>query len=75
MPPQDDIFAAALRLPESDRAKLANQLLESLDSPEPKADEAWRVEVERRAREVLDGKVDLLDYDEVMAELRTLDEQ
>ncbi|MCG8418223.1 MAG: addiction module protein [Proteobacteria bacterium] len=73
MPRQDDVFAAALSLPESDRAKLANQLLESLPPPEPKANEAWSAEIERRAREVLDGTVDLLDYDEVMAELRTLD--
>ena len=36
--------------------------------------EAWRAEIEKRAREVLDGTIELLDYDQVMAELRALDE-
>ena len=69
------IFTAALSLPESDRAKLASQLLDSLDATEPNAAEAWRSEIERRALDVRDGNVELLDYDEVMAELRALDNQ
>jgi putative addiction module component (TIGR02574 family) len=75
MSPRDEVFAAALSLPEADRAKLANQLLDSLDAPEEEAAEAWRVEIERRAREAIDGKVELLDYEEVMAELRALDSE
>ena len=67
------MFAAALGLPEDERAKLANQLLESLDMPDEEAFEAWRLEIERRARDVLEGKIELLDYDEVMAEMRALD--
>jgi hypothetical protein len=33
------------------------------------------VEIERRAREVIEGKVELLDYDDVMAELSALDRE
>lgn len=73
--PPDDIFAAALKLPESERAKLATRLLDSLDAPQARSDEAWSAEIERRARDVIEGNVELLDYDEVMDELRTLDEQ
>jgi hypothetical protein len=60
---------AELSLPETDRARLANQLLDSLVVPDERARDAWRVEIERRAREVIEGKVELL----VMAELSALD--
>jgi putative addiction module component (TIGR02574 family) len=73
MSTRDELFAAALGLPEDERAKLANQLLESLGMPDEEASEAWRLEIERRARDVIDGKVELLDYDDVMAEMRALD--
>ena len=69
------IFTAASSLPEPDCAKLAIQLLDSLDATEPDTAEAWRSDVERRAREVRDGKIELLDHDEAMAELRALDNQ
>ena len=75
MSTRDEVFAAALGLSEPDRAKLANQLLDSLAAPEERADDAWRVEIERRAREVIEGKVELLDYDDVMAELSALDRE
>jgi putative addiction module component (TIGR02574 family) len=72
MSTREDVFAAALSLPETDRARLANQLLDSLIAPEERAGDAWRVEIERRARDVIEGKVELLDYDDVMAELGAL---
>jgi putative addiction module component (TIGR02574 family) len=68
-------LAAALSLPETDRARLANQLLDSLVVPDEQADDAWRMEIERRAREVIEGKVELLDYDDVMAELSAIDRE
>ena len=73
MSTRDEVFAAALGLPEDERAKLANQLLDSLGMPDEEASEAWRLEIEQRARDVIEGKVELLDYDEVMAEMRALD--
>jgi putative addiction module component (TIGR02574 family) len=73
MSTRDEVFVAALGLSETDRAKLANQLLDSLVVPDERAGDVWRVEIERRAREVIEGKVELLDYDDVMAELSALD--
>jgi hypothetical protein len=51
-----------------------DQRNDSPESADEQVAEAWRVEIERRAREVLDGTIELLDYDQVMAELRALDE-
>ena len=47
-----------------------NDLLASLDSEDadPHADALWTTEIERRARDVADGKVILVDADEVHAE-------
>lgn len=65
-----DVFADALALPAKERARLARELLESLEEEaDPGAAEAWRTEIERRAREVEDGSVTLNDWDEVRASL------
>ena len=51
-----NVFSDALTLPRRERAKLAHELLVSLDAQEdPGAAEAWLVEIDRRAREVEDG--------------------
>ncbi|MGB8295477.1 MAG: addiction module protein [Polyangia bacterium] len=39
------------------------------DATDPQAEALWATEIERRAREVADGKVDLVDADEVHAEI------
>jgi putative addiction module component (TIGR02574 family) len=51
----------ALHLPQEDRARLALRLLESLDEEfTTDADKLWADEVSRRAREIDEGKVDLI---------------
>jgi predicted kinase len=40
----------------------------SPDEIDPRAEELWTAEIERRAREVAEGKVTLIDADEVHAE-------
>ncbi|MFY9621990.1 MAG: addiction module protein [Pyrinomonadaceae bacterium] len=68
----DDIIKDALSLPPGARAMLADHLLESLDWDEQKEiDEAWAAEAERRMQEIRDGKVQTIDGEEVMRELRT----
>ncbi len=53
----DEILSAALSLPPGARAMLADHLLGSLDSPNQKQiDAAWAPEIERRIREVDEGK-------------------
>lgn len=55
---------AALALPDDQRAKLAKNLLWSLDgSPETNVDAAWIQEIERRARELADGSVESVDWE------------
>lgn len=54
-----DLLQTALALPADDRAELAAVLLESLESDpddeEHVFSEAWRTEIEARARRVLNG--------------------
>jgi putative addiction module component (TIGR02574 family) len=61
----------ALSLPEKERAALAHDLIASLDAggADPGADAAWVSEIERRAREVAEGKVTLADANDVHAEV------
>jgi putative addiction module component (TIGR02574 family) len=59
----DDLLRAALELPPPERAKLARELLESLDeSSEPGVEQAWLAEVTRRAQELADGTVEPVDW-------------
>jgi putative addiction module component (TIGR02574 family) len=68
----EQILRAALELPPLTRAMLADHLLQSLDGPNQKEiDEAWAVEIERRIREIDEGKVELIPGDKVMEELRS----
>ncbi len=48
----------------------ADDLIASLDAEDadPNADALWAAEIDRRARDVADGKVALVDADEVHAE-------
>ena len=65
-----ELRANVLSLPTEERAALAHDLIASLDAedPDPNADALWAAEIERRSREVTEGKVALVDADEVHAE-------
>lgn len=53
-----EILTSALKLPDSDRAALAAQLIESLDqSRDAGAEKAWEAEIARRLVELDSGKV------------------
>jgi putative addiction module component (TIGR02574 family) len=66
-----DVFSEALRLPIEDRARLALELLRSLDDePEPGAAEAWDAEIERRGAEVDAGTADTVSLEEFEAHIR-----
>jgi putative addiction module component (TIGR02574 family) len=72
MMPRDlkELIRETVELPESDRAMLAGVLIESLD-PKPTAEvkAAWSREIERRVREIDDRTVQLVDWEDVRAEL------
>ena len=58
-------------LPGRDRARLAKELIASLDGPpEDGAEQAWAAEIERRAAEVDLGAVKLLDWESVRGQTR-----
>jgi putative addiction module component (TIGR02574 family) len=72
---QKQVAAKALALPRQARARLARQLLESLDPPEEKIskkewDRLWKIELEKRIEELESGKVKAIPAAQVMAELR-----
>ena len=65
-----ELIREAVELPESDRATLAGVMIESLDpKPTPQVRAAWSKEIERRVREIDEGTVELLDWENVRAEL------
>ncbi len=58
MSPTDRLIQDALSLPDGERARLAKELLASLEPPGPepdRTDEEWIAEIERRARDALSG--------------------
>ncbi|MGH9365985.1 MAG: addiction module protein [Thermoanaerobaculia bacterium] len=60
-----------MKLPDRDRARLAKELIASLDGPsEDGAEQAWAAEIDRRAAEVDSGAVKLLDWESVKAQTR-----
>ena len=77
-PAFEALIDQALKLPEEERGALATRLLRSLepdDGDEPSAQEweaAWSAELDRRVREIREGSVELVDGDEVLAELRDI---
>lgn len=54
---RDDILRKALTLPERDRADLIGALIDSLDAEVEEGEDAWRAEIERRAKELESGAV------------------
>lgn len=62
------IVAEALRLPRAARARLTKKLILSFDDAqaESKSGAAWLAEVDRRRKEVADGKHVLIPHEEVM---------
>lgn len=61
-----DLLQEAMKLPPEARAALAGSLLESLDTDvDPDAEAAWSTEIERRLREIEQGTVNTVSWDEV----------
>jgi putative addiction module component (TIGR02574 family) len=65
-----DVANAALALPPAARAMLAEDLVASLEASQEEVDEAWRIEIQRRVKEIKEGKVQLIPGEQVMSELR-----
>jgi putative addiction module component (TIGR02574 family) len=65
----DQLEAAVLQLPASQRARLAERLIASLDE-DAEVEEEWRIEAERRDRELTEGKVAGVSPDSALASAR-----
>ena len=61
---------AARKLSASERAALIDDLLASLDAPDPRIDALWAEEAERRLAAVDSGEMPARDAEEVLADLR-----
>ncbi len=67
----EEILSAALSLSPGARAMLADHLLNSLNAEDQKRiDAIWGEEAERRMQEIREGKVQPIDGEQVMKELR-----
>ncbi|WP_255217551.1 addiction module protein [Myxococcus sp. AM010] len=73
MATKEDLLSDVLRLPPEERAEVAHKLLLSLEegAEDPEAQAEWSAEVERRAREVLDGRVKTVSWAQLEERIRT----
>ncbi|MCC6379103.1 MAG: addiction module protein [Burkholderiales bacterium] len=66
-----DVLADILRLPAEERARLAKELIRSLDGePETGAARAWEAEIESRGAEVDGDVTDAITLDEYRTHVR-----
>jgi putative addiction module component (TIGR02574 family) len=65
----DELVAELLRLPRPERARVAEQVLSSLEETEDDVAAAWADELMRRSRDVAEGRVQVLDWDTVRTEI------
>lgn len=66
-----DVLSEILRLPAEERARLALELIRSLDGePDADAPAAWDAEIERRGAEVQAGSAASMSLDEYRAHVR-----
>jgi putative addiction module component (TIGR02574 family) len=61
-----------LTLPPEERQELADELYESLvdESLDPEWERVWSEEIEQRMKDVADGRIELIDADDVHREIR-----
>ena len=65
----DELSQRARALSPEDRARLADELLASLDEDSsPDTEQAWEQEIGRRVEEIRSGKAKLIPADQVFAE-------
>lgn len=68
--PVEELEVPALALPRSERARLAERLLASLDE-EPEIEAGWAEEVRRRMEQYRAGAIEAVPGDRVMREARS----
>lgn len=66
---RDDLEREALKLSADERVEFAYSLLRSVDE-DPEHERLWMEEIQRRCREIDEGKATLIPADQVLAKLR-----
>ena len=65
-----EVLEKALKLPPKARAALIARLIESLDGAKDDDSEvAWQAEIDRRARDLVEGKVELVPWAEARRQI------
>ncbi len=64
----NDILQEVLRLPASDRFEIADQIMKSLDKPDPEIDRLWGEEAVRRLAALDAGRSKTYSLDEVFGQ-------
>ena len=65
----EELLTKVLRLPRAERARVAEELLSSLEEPADEVATAWAAELERRSREVAEGRVQTVAWETVRTEI------
>ncbi len=69
----DQIYQAALLLPDDSKVNLVDKMLKSIEhNMLPEINKAWMKEVRRRFEEIRSGKVEPISGDVVMAKARAM---
>jgi putative addiction module component (TIGR02574 family) len=72
----EQLTEQAMKLPAEERAQLADRLVASLDAAELSGiDKLWAGEARRRLNEILQGRVDTVPGEEILARARRLAEE
>jgi len=72
----EELLAEVLRLPRDERARVVEEVLSSLEEPADDVAAAWAAELERRSREVAEGRVQTVAWETVREEiLRELEQR
>jgi putative addiction module component (TIGR02574 family) len=66
-----DVFAQALAMPSSDRAALAQQLLESLQPAGLDDEDAWTQEIQARSDALHRGELPVCDWEQAIENVRS----
>jgi len=67
-----ELIAEISDLPVEQRARIADHILQTLNSPDPDIESTWIQEVEKRVEEYEKGKVELIPAQEVFKSLREI---
>ena len=65
----EELLAEALRLSRRERARVAEELLSSLEESDEEVATAWAEELERRSRDVAEGRVQTTSWESVRTQI------